>query len=201
MDLLDKLKNVKREFLDDEKMIANTFKLEILYKRYKNIIWLSFVFILLITISYFINSYYTDIENKKYNAIYNKLLENPLDTRLLNELKDSKLFDLYTFQKALENSNLSAFEEISYKKEGLLSYLSNYELGSFNRDLDLLGKVDKYSYSDFAKLQMAYILIDENKIKEAKDILDSIPKDSNVIFLANFLSHYLVTKVQRGIND
>lgn len=195
MKLLDKFRDVKEELLNDERMIGNVFRLDIFYRRYRALIWLISSMIVIIGAIYFISSYYADINKKKYNAIYNKLVDNPMDTKLIEELKGSKLFDLYKFKQALETSNLVALEELSNGND-LIAYLSKYELGSFNEDVQLLSKVDKYVYGDFARIQSAYILITNNQFREAKNILDMIPKDSDASVFSSLLLHYLATKVK-----
>lgn len=195
MKLLDRLNSLRDKFLADKSAIGDAFRLEIFYKRYKAMIWLAGIMFICIFIIYFLFSYYTQMNTKKYNAIYNKLLEKPEDMDLVNQLKDSKLFNLYKFKQALEFGNLASFEELS-KGNDLISYLSKYELGSFNEDINLLNEVDKYAYGDLAKIQSAYILINKNEFVEAKNILDKISKDSSVSIFAELLSHYLATKVK-----
>ena len=89
----------------------------------------------------------------------------------------------------------------SWDKNEFVKYLATYHLGSFERDFDLLNKSDKYALGDLAKLESAYILIGQGKIADAKNILSTIPQDSQLIEIARILTHSTITKKEANPKD
>lgn len=196
MSIKNDLNYIKNEFSNDEKILENAFKLEILYKRYKYIVWTIGILILVGILSYGIHSYYSEYNAKKYSAVYNSLIANPNDETLKEQLQkgNPNLYSMFVLQQALKNSNLAELKSLSDDKNSLISSIALYHLGSFDRDISQLQKVDKYAIGDLSKLQQAYELINENKISEAKIILDKIPQNSQLIEISRLLSHYMITK-------
>lgn len=196
MSIKNNFNYIKNEISSDGQLLENTLKLEILYKKYKYIIWTILVVVIFGGISYQLYSYYNEKNIQKYSALYSELLQDTSNTSLQAELKtgNPKLYDLFTLQQALKDGNISKFMEIQDSKSAIISSISSYYIGSFERDISVLKNVNKYTLGDLSKLQQAYILINENKINDAKVILGEISKDSNISELASLLSHYMITK-------
>ena len=187
---------IKNEISSDGQLLENTLKLEIFYKKYKYIIWAILVVVVFGGISYQLYSYYNEKNIQKYSEIYSKLLNDTSNTALQDELKrgNPKLYDLFMLQQALKDGNINQFMETKDSKSSVVSSIASYHIGSFERDISVLKNVDKYTIGDLSKLQQAYILINENKINDAKIILGEISKDSNLYNFASLLSHYIITK-------
>ena len=187
---------IKNEISNDGQLLENTLKLEIFYKKYKYIIWTILVVVVFGGISYQLYSYYNEKNIQKYSEIYSKLLNDASNTSLQDELKrgNPKLYDLFMLQQALKDGNINQFMETKDSKSNVVSSIASYHIGSFERDISVLKNVDKYTIGDLSKLQQAYILINENKINDAKIILGEISKDSNLADFASLLSHYIITK-------
>lgn len=187
---------IKNEISNDGQLLENTLKLEIFYKKYKYIIWAILVVVVFGGISYQLYSYYNEKNIQKYSEIYSKLLNDASNTSLQDELKrgNPKLYDLFMLQQALKDGNINQFMETKDSKSNVVSSIASYHIGSFERDISVLKNVDKYTIGDLSKLQQAYILINENKINDAKIILGEISKDSNLGDFASLLSHYTITK-------
>lgn len=188
------LKNIKASLIDDEKIIENAFRLGGFYKKYKFlIITLSFAIVIYL-LGYFGYRFYDEKNSYKYTLVYDDLLKNPNDEKLINELKNGspKLYNLFSFNMALQNGNLLDLEKLG-KENDLISYISKYYFGSFERDIDALNKINKYALGEFANIQEAYILLKDNKFDRAKEILSKISQDSPFIDIANTLSHYILT--------
>ncbi|RDU64805.1 hypothetical protein [Helicobacter sp. MIT 14-3879] len=197
MSIKNNLNYIKNEFSNDEKIIENAFKLEILYKRYKYIIWTFGVIIIAILLFVSIRSYYIENNAVKSSSILNSLLENPNDTELKEELKNSNknLYNIFVLKQALNKGNIKDLEYISNNSnDDFIKYIANYHLGSFERDSNMLSKDTKFMIGDFAKIQNAYILIDNNKVSQAQDILRQIAENSQLKELSNILLHYTIMK-------
>lgn len=187
---------IKNEISSDGQLLENTLKLERFYKKYKYIIWAILVVVVFGGISYQLYSYYNEKNIQKYSEIYSKLSNDASNTSLQDELKrgNPKLYDLFILQQALKDGNINQLMEIKDSKSNVISSIASYHIGSFERDISVLKNVDKYTIGDLSKLQQAYILINENKINDAKIILGEISKDSNLNDFASLLSHYIITK-------
>lgn len=181
---------IKSEFGSDEKIIESAFKLEILYKRYKHIIWAVAVCVVAVGAIWAIKSYIAESSAQKSSAILRELSQNPDDEKLRADLEknNANLYDLFLLKNALEKGNVADLERLKDSKD-LVGFLANYHLGSFERDSAILGKSEKYALGDLAKLERAYILFKEGKANEAKEILQGIPSDSAMSEFAKILAH------------
>ncbi len=196
MSIRNNFNYIKDEFSNDGHLLENTLKLERLYKKYKYIIWLFFVVFIFGSIIYFMYSTYTEHNVQKYSNIYTKLISDSNNSKLRDELKsgNKRLYELFILQQALKNGNLSEFEELKDSKDDLISSFASYYIGSFERDISILKSVNQYTLGDLSKLQQAFLLINDNKINEAKLILGEIPQESNLGEFAKILTHFTVTK-------
>lgn len=181
---------IKSEFGSDEKIIESAFKLEILYKRYKHIIWAVAVCVVAVGAIWAIKSYIAESNAQKSSAILRELSQNPNDEKLRADLEknNADLYDLFLLKDALEKGNVADLERLKDSKD-LVGFLANYHLGSFERDSAILGKSEQYALGDLAKLERAYILFKEGKANEAKEILQGIPSDSAMSEFAKILAH------------
>ncbi len=199
-DMILSIKNnldyIKSEFSNDSQLLENTLKLERFYKKYKYIIWTFFVVVILGGISYLIYIKHTEQNAQKYSVVYTQLKDDANNSNLRDELKNGnkKLYDLFLLQQAFKNGNISDFEELKNSNNILISSLASYYIGSFERDISVLKGVDKYTLGDLSKLQQAFLLINENKINDAKLVLGEIPQESNLGEFAKLLTHYMITK-------
>lgn len=196
MSIKNNLDFVKNELSNDEKLIESAFRFELIYKRYKRLIWTLGVVVIFSIIFYTANIFYTNYNAEKYSKVYNALLENTNDATLQDELKNgnAKLYSLFVLQQALQNGNINDLKSLTSDKNALVAMIARYHLGSFERDNSELEKVNQATLGDLAKLQQAYSLIEAKKINEAKLILGQISQDSPLSDAAKIMSHYLITK-------
>lgn len=196
MSVKNNLDFIKNEFSSDEKIIENAFRLEILYKRYKHIVWGILGVVAILVLFMGAKSLIVESNSKKSSEILSSLLENPNDENLRASLKKSNenLYSLFLLKESLDNGNTADLQELGNAKNEFVKYLANYHLGSFERDLEILERSDKYALGDLAKLESAYMMIQNNKITDAKNILNTIPKDSQLAEIAQILAHTTITK-------
>lgn len=187
---------IKNEFSNDEKIIENAFKLELLYKKYKYIIWSVVVIIIAISLFVGIKTYYINYNATKNSEILNSLLANPNDETLRNKLKNGseKLYNLFRLKQALANGNIEELQDISKNaSDEFVKYVATYTLASFDRDPALLSN-GKFGIGDFANIQEAYLLINDNKVAQARELLSKIPDSSPLKGISNTILHYSVLK-------
>lgn len=185
---------IKSEFNSDEKIIENAFKLEILYKRYKHIIWAVAICAVVVGVIWVAKSYIAESSAQKSSAILRELSQNPSDEKLRADLEknNANLYQLFLLKEALEKGNVADLERLKDSKD-LVGFLANYHLGSFERDSAILEKSDKYALGDLAKIEKAYILLKDGKATEAKEILQGIPSDSALNEFAKILVHSTIS--------
>lgn len=187
---------IKGEFSSDEKIIENAFRIELLYKRYKHIIWGALIVVVAFAVFVGVKGLIVESNAQKSSAILAKLLETPDDENLRTSLQKSNenLYNFFLLKESLDKGNTATLQELTNANNEFVKYLATYHLGSFERDSALLDKSDKYALGDLAKLESAYIMIQNGKISDAKNILNTIPQDSQLIEIAKILVHSTITK-------
>ncbi len=187
---------IKDEFSSDEKIIENAFRIELLYKRYKHIIWGALIVVVAFAVFVGVKGLIVESNAQKSSAILAKLLETPDDENLRTSLQKSNenLYNFFLLKESLDKGNTATLQELTNANNEFVKYLATYHLGSFERDSALLDKSDKYALGDLAKLESAYIMIQNGKISDAKNILNTIPQDSQLIEIAKILVHSTITK-------
>ena len=196
MSVKNNLDFIKSEFSSDEKIIENAFKLEILYKRYKHIIWGALGVVAILAVFLGAKSLIVESNAQKSSEILSNLLKNPSDDNLRASLQKSNenLYNLFLLKESLDKGNTADLQGLESAKNEFVQYLANYHLGSFERDSALLEKSDKYALGDLAKIESAYMMIQNGKIADAKNILNTIPTDSQLAEIARILAHTTITK-------
>ena len=190
MDLKSGLNEVKQELSSDEKLLEQAFHLERFFKKYKKPLIAVAVLLIAAFIGYKVNNYLVNSKLEKANSALLELQKDPNNKEALITLKSNnpKLYSLYSYSVAANSANKAKLEQVS-KDSKFLDDVVNYHLG-------VLAKTPKDSiyYKNLALLQKAYLLIKENKAKEAKNILIQIPQNSAVAPVAKLLEHYTITK-------
>ena len=196
MSVKNNLDFIKSEFSSDEKIIENAFRLELLYKRYKHIIWGVLGVVAILAVFMGAKSLIVESNAKKSSEILSNLLESPDDDNLRASLQKSNenLYNLFLLKESLDKGNTADLQGLSEAKNEFVQYLANYHLGSFERDSALLEKSDKYALGDLAKIESAYMMIQNGKITDAKNILNTISADSQLAEIARILAHTTITK-------
>ncbi|PAF52652.1 hypothetical protein [Helicobacter sp. 13S00477-4] len=192
MGVKNNFKQIQQEFKGDEKILESAFKLEKLYKKYKYFLYLLAI-VLIIWFGYYKFSDYIDEKQaQKTSTIYSQLLKNPNNQALLDDLKDnsSDLYDLYLYSQALRDGDKKTLYSLKTSKNTIIKMLSDYQYASYVKNLEGLEKMNSTPIKDFAILQEAYLLYEQNKIPEAKTLLNDIQPSSSVFQIVTILKHY-----------
>jgi hypothetical protein len=189
LSIQDTLNEAKKELTNDEQMLASAFKLEKLYKKHK----IKLYSVLTIATLYLIGTAVVDnIAQQKLvsaNSAYLTLNKDAKNETALNELKSNNpaLFDLYSYQEAIKNSNKEELKALSTNSNKIIADLSAYHLAV------LEGKpVESELYNEFALINNASLLIKEGKIADAKNELDLIDEESPVYNISKMIKHYTI---------
>jgi len=193
MSFKDNVDFVKEELTTQEQFIENFVKAEKFYKKYKMKI-IALLVILFITIIGFIVNNYIEKKNKiKANEAFAMFLQDPKNADALKTLESTSkdLFEIANFMIA-KKENKETTINVKYLKE-----LNEFDLAVKKNDLqklDQLSMNDDFLLKEYAIFYKALLLAEQDKIKEAKNTLKTIPSESNLKELVNLLEHYLTTK-------
>jgi tetratricopeptide (TPR) repeat protein len=189
MSLKENVDYIKKEISTEESFLESVFKAENFYKRYKKVILGAAAVAVVALIGTGVSGYINEQNTIAANEAFNKVLEDPKDTKALEELKslNPKLYQLavYSNDKS-QKIEIDFFKELSLYSEAVESQNSE-KIGSLSQNQNFLLK-------DFALFNKALIEAKQGKYKEAKETLGLIPSTSDVTGLAKMLEHYLLTK-------
>jgi hypothetical protein len=189
LSIQDTLNEAKKELSSDEQILVSAFKLEKLYKKHKIKL---FSIIAIVALYFGGTAIMNSIQHQKLvvaNSAYLTLLKDANNTQALADLQSNnpKLFELYTYQKAMNNLDTTALKELASSKNEIIADLSAYDLAIIE------GKPAKSEYlEDVALVNNAYLLIKEGKMKEAKEQLEMINEESPVFNIAKIIKHYTI---------
>jgi len=195
LSLKENMDMVKQELNSEEKFFEKAVITEKFIKKYKNLLISSVVIVIaLVTanIAYDINSAKKITEAN--NALA-KLQQDAKDTTASAELQalSPELYDVWRFSKAMVTKDLLILKKLQNSKALLISDLSKYELAQDEQSvkaLDSYALMQDAIFKDLALVQSAIILMNKNKVDEAREKLSSISSDSPLAKLSKALMHY-----------
>ncbi len=189
MSITETINEAKKELSNDEQMLASAFKVEKFYKKHK----LKLFAVLGAAVLYFGGTaIMNSIAEQKLiagNEALAVLQKDAKNTEALEKLKSNspELFELYSYQTAMKNSDKEALKTLSASKNSIIADMSAYHLAV------LEGKPAKSELNgDIAQINNAYLLIKDGKVSEAKEELDSIPEESPVYNISKMIKHYTI---------
>ncbi|EFO9214089.1 hypothetical protein IO397_001246 [Campylobacter lari] len=177
MALKENLKAVKEELSSQEQMMENFIKSERFIRKYKYY----FIALIALLVLYFSGSYIYNIKQEKNiqesNFIFNNLLKNPSDQKLIEELKQ-KNANLYTIYIMGQN-NQDLNQTLSLNIDPLLKQIV---LAQNNQKSDFL--------KDYNTLLIGFEFLKQNDFKNADVEFNKIPINSPLWQIITSLKHY-----------
>ncbi|RBQ25832.1 hypothetical protein [Arcobacter sp. CECT 9188] len=192
MSMKDDVNYIKNELSNEEKFLESFVKTERFLKKYKIVILVLVIILVVGTIGYFVKNSIDKANLYDANVALNSYLESG-DKEALEVLKE-KNKNLYEVALYLEAKKELKSADISLK---YLKDILDYQvavLNSSETDLDSLSKKGDFLLKDYAIFNRALILVNNEKYSEAKELLNQISPESRASELSNLLKHYLVTK-------
>jgi len=195
LSLKENINMVKQELNSEEKFFEKAVITEKFIKKYKNLLIVSIVVVITLVvanIAYDVNSSNKITEANNALAILQKDATN---TQANSELKklSPELYDAWRFSQAVANKDLLILKELQDSKALLISDISKYELAQSEQSIE---KLDSYAltqdaiFKDLALVQSAIILMNNNKVDEAREKLSNISNSSPLLKLSKVLMHY-----------
>ncbi len=191
MSLKENVSYIKDEISTEEQFFENFFKIEKFYKKYKKVIFITSVLLILGVVGFSVKNYIDEENTISANNAYSKVMLNNTDKASLDELKNAneKLYNIALFQISKDKITASNVEYI----EDIAAYNSAVTKGDLAALDGMIMKQD-FLLKDFAVLSKALILIEKKEYKKAKETISRIDEKSRVLPLANMIKHFLLTK-------
>ncbi|ABB44527.1 conserved hypothetical protein [Sulfurimonas denitrificans DSM 1251] len=192
MSLRDNIEMVKEELNSEEKFFEKAVVTERFIKKYKKIIIISIAAIVVVVGA---NIAYDANERSKTSAAniaFAKLEINSNDTAALNELKSlaPNLHDAWIFSQAIANKDMEKLKSLKNTKALIINDLAEYEMATDNSMLEKYASKQDAIFRDLALIQGAIMLLNNNKIDEARNMLEKVSKESSLEKLVASLLHY-----------
>jgi len=195
LSLKDNIGMVKEELTSEEKFFEKAVVTEKFVKKYKNAMIGSVVVIALFVAGNIIYDVNKEHTLQEANAALLTLKTNPQDTAALKNLQSlsPELHDVWLYSQAVVSKNVKDLQKLEASKALLINDLATYEEAQNLQDKE---KLQAYAekqgaiYKDLAQIQVAIILMNEGKIKEAHSKLKMISIDSPLATVAKALMHY-----------
>ncbi len=192
MSLRDNIDMVKEELNSEEKFFEKAVVTEKFIKKYKNVIIGSVVAVVLFAVA---NVAYEMNEKSKLESVniaFAKLNTNPKDGAALNEIKSLsvQLHDAWVFSQAVSNNDVESLKGLKDTKALIVSDLAEYEMAMDEASLQKYASRQDAIFRDLALVQSAVLLLNANKIQEARDVLAKVSKGSSMEKLVATLMHY-----------
>ena len=189
MSLKENVDYIKKEISAEESYMENFFKIERIYKKYKKLIIISTIIIILAVIGFYVSSYISNQNKLQANIAFNTLLKdnNNKEALAILEAKNPKLYKIYQFiQDDTKITDVTFFKELAM-------YTSAIKENNIQGLTEVTQK-QEFLLKDFALFNKALIQSQEANYAAAKETLQSINENSAVSPLAKMLEHFLLTK-------
>lgn len=192
MSLKDNISMIKEELNSEEKFFEKAVITEKFIKKYKKVMIASVAVVVLVVGA---NLLYDANERSKVtaaNAALFKLQADANNAAALNELKglSPNLYDVWVFSQAVAKKDLEALKGLKNSKALIVGDLAKYEVAGNAASLEEYASKQDAIFRDLALVQSAVMLLNENKIDEAKDKLSKVSKDSSLNKMVSALMHY-----------
>ncbi|MCK9474007.1 hypothetical protein [Sulfurimonas sp.] len=192
MSLQENIKMIKDELNSEEKFFEKAVMTERFVKKYKNIMIASVAAVVLLVGANIIYDINSESKTTAANAALLKLQANPNDTVSLGELKklSLNLHDAWLYSQAVINKDAQAIKSLENSTAPIVGNLAKYEAATDSAQLEEYALKQNAIYKDFALVQSAVMLLNENKIDKARSALSKVSKESSLNELVSVLMHY-----------
>ena len=186
---------VKEGLTAEEQFFEKAVVTEKFVKKYKNVMIGSVVVIALVVAG---NIIYNMNRANTLNAVNKTLVtleSNPSSKETENKLASLSptLNDVWLYSQAVAQNDVKVLDSLEKSKAPLIGGLATYEAAQNSQDkakLEAYAQTQGAIYRDLAQVQLAIILMNENKISDAHEHLNMIGMQSPLAPVAKALMHY-----------
>jgi len=195
LSLKENIGMVKEGLTAEEQFFEKAVVTEKFVKKYKNVMIGSVVVIALVVAG---NIIYNMNRASTLNAVNKTLVtleSNPSSKEAQDKLASlsSTLNDVWLYSQAVAHQDLKTLDSLQQSKAPLIGGLATYEAAQNSQNkakLEAYAQTQGAIYRDLAQVQLAIILMNENKIADAHEHLSMIGIQSPLAPVAKALMHY-----------
>ena len=192
MNLKDNISMVKEELNSEEKFFEKAVMTEKFLKKYKKIMIASAAIVALVIGANLVYDMNKKNNTAAANAALSKLQADATNVAALKELKElsPNLHDVWVYSQAVAKKDLEAIKGLKNSKALIVSDLAKYESATDAASLEDYSSKQDAIFRDLALVQSAVMLLNENKVDEARSKLLKVSKDSSLSKMVSALMHY-----------
>ncbi|OHE20276.1 MAG: hypothetical protein A2540_06925 [Sulfurimonas sp. RIFOXYD2_FULL_37_8] len=192
MNLKDNISMVKEELNSEEKFFEKAVMTEKFLKKYKKIMIASAAVVALVIGANLVYDMNKKNNTAAANAALSKLQADATNIAALKELKElsPNLHDVWVYSQAVAKKDLEAIKGLKNSKALIVSDLAKYESATDAASLEDYASKQDAIFRDLALVQSAVMLLNENKVDEARSKLLKVSKDSSLSKMVSALMHY-----------
>jgi len=195
LSLKENIGMVKEGLTAEEQFFEKAVVTEKFVKKYKNVMIGSVVVIVLVVAG---NIIYNMNRASTLNAVNKTLVtleSNPSSKEAQDKLASLSptLNDVWLYSQAVAHQDVKTLDTLQKSKAPLIGGLATYEAAQNSQDkakLEAYAQTQGAIYRDLAQVQLAIILMNENKIADAHEHLSMIGIQSPLAPVAKALMHY-----------
>jgi len=189
MSLKEDVNYIKKEISAEESYMESVFKIEKLFKKYKNAIIGIVAIVIFSTVGFYVSAYFTEQNKIQANTAFNTLLKNPnnKEAMAILQVKNPKLYQILQYRlDDTKEIDVEFFKDLAIYTKAIQSQSV--------KGLNSVTQSQEFILKDFALFNKALIQTQESKFTEAKETLKLIQLKSEVAPMAKMLEHFLLTK-------
>jgi len=192
LNLKDNISMVKEELNSEEKFFEKAVMTEKFLKKYKKIMIASAAVVALVIGANLVYDMNKKNNTAAANAALSKLQADATNIAALKELKElsPNLHDVWVYSQAVAKKDLEAIKGLKNSKALIVSDLAKYESATDAASLEDYASKQDAIFRDLALVQSAVMLLNENKVDEARSKLLKVSKDSSLSKMVSALMHY-----------
>ncbi len=189
MNIKEGINEASRELRSDEEMLINAFKLEKFFNKNKKILISLGVIITVAIIANLAYGVWSEHKLEVANEALLTLEKSPNDKNAQEQLASNnpKLYELYSYKKAVEASDKAKLKELSASENKMVADMSKYHLALLDNT-----QTNSELNKEFSAINNAVLAIKAHKMQEAKSQLNTISEDSPMYSVASMFKHYTI---------
>ncbi|RUM68483.1 MAG: hypothetical protein DSZ05_01005 [Sulfurospirillum sp.] len=196
MGLKENVEAIKQELSTEEQFLESVIKAEGFFKKYKKLLIALGTLLVVGFLAYAAMEYIKNRDLQQANQALALLQSNPEDQAALDTLKSKKpeLYELYIFSQAVKSSDVAKLQKVEKElKDPVLKDLATFQSAALSQDSEgLQGYAEKQGamLREVSILDDAFLLFEEGKNKEAREMLKQIPVTSSLYQVVQNFMHY-----------
>jgi hypothetical protein len=194
--LKENVEAIKQELSTEEQFLESVIKAEGFFKKYKKLLITLAVVVIVAVLAYVTIDYIKNRNLRMANQALAALQNNPQDTGALETLKNKnpELYSLFLFAQAVQSNDVNKLHEIAQSvQDPVLKDLVSFQSAALSEDEKALSSyVQKQEalLKEIAVLDDAFLLFQNGKNKEAREMLGQIAVNSPLYQIVQNYMHY-----------